>query len=207
MTDRLAQLEARAAMLNIEIAKLRAEKPAAPPPPKDEGVRILQVLDETSALPNLREMKRLFAAVKALSPWPQALVDRFDENRPFRAFSSTFRWLANKPRTEFPNPKFALNYWLDDCRGWLRARNCVASDLDANALVLACFAAADVCFVPANAQLGHTWELGLAEHGGRKASLDAWRRVMTEGASAILPPSAPARRDAPPSPVRIVSGY
>ena len=41
-TDRLAQLEAQAASLNAEIAKLRAERPAAPPPspPRAEGVRM-----------------------------------------------------------------------------------------------------------------------------------------------------------------------
>jgi hypothetical protein len=51
--------------------------------------------------------------------------------------------------------------------------------------------------------LGHTWELGLAEHTGRKAS-DAWRNVMTSGA--ILSPLQPARRMAPPSPVRVIAG-
>jgi hypothetical protein len=106
MTDRLAQLEQQAAAITAEIAALKSGKAAPPPqPPKDEGVRILQVLDERSDLPNLREMERLYAAVRNLSPWPQALVDKFDENRPFRAFSSTFRWLLNKPRADQPNPK------------------------------------------------------------------------------------------------------
>jgi hypothetical protein len=77
MTDRLQQLEQQAAAITAEIAKLKAERP--PPPVKDEGVRILQLLDERRDLPSLREMERLFTVVKPHSPWPQALNDRFDE--------------------------------------------------------------------------------------------------------------------------------
>ena len=65
----------------------------------------------------------------------------------------------------------------------------IAGDIDASTLILAVYAAGDVHFTPGNGQLGHTWELALAEHAGRKAAPDAWRRVMTSGASAILPPS------------------
>lgn len=209
MTDssRIAALEQKIAEATAELQALKAGTPApAPRVVEDEGVRITAVLEERGDLPNLREMEKLFTSVKALSPWPSALVDRFDEHRPFRAFSATFRWLANKGRTEFPNPKFALNYWLDDCRAWLRARNCVASDVDANALILATYAQGDVRYVPANGMLGNVWELALAEHVGRKASPDAWRVVMAGGASAILPPSSPARRMPEPSRVRIVGG-
>jgi hypothetical protein len=80
-------------------------------------------------------------------------------------------------RTERPNGKVALSYWLDTCWMWLRARNCVASDLDASALVLACYAAGDVVYSPADAALGNVWELGLVEYGGKPASPDAWRGV------------------------------
>jgi hypothetical protein len=121
--------------------------------------------------------------VRNLSPWPQTLVDRFDDNRPFRGFSSAFRWLANVPRTDRPNGKVALSYWMDVCRGWLRARNSVASDLDANALILAVLASGDVAYCPANHQLGAVWELGLVEFGGRPASPDGWKRILREGAS------------------------
>lgn len=53
MTDRLAELEAKAVALNAEIAALKAGNAApAPPPPKDE-VRIVPILTEPSGLPNL----------------------------------------------------------------------------------------------------------------------------------------------------------
>jgi hypothetical protein len=207
MTDRLAELEAQAATLAAEIAKLKAEQPAPPTPVKDEGVRILQINNEiTAGMPTLREMEKLYGVVRNLSPWPSALTDKFDENRPFRGFSSAFRWVMNVPRADRPNGKVALSYWLDVARGFLRARNSVASDLDVNGLILACYACGDVKYCPADSQLGVTWEIGLVEFGGKPASPDAWRRVLTGGASAVLPPSAPARRMAPMANVRIVGG-
>ena len=205
MTDRLAQLEAQAASLNAEIAKLKAERPAPPPLVKDE-VRIVPLLAEPSSLPNLKEMEKLFNCVKSLSPWPEALHDRYDETRPLRGFGSAFRWVQSMPRSDRPNGKVALSFWTDCCKNWLRDRNCMTSDLSVNGLVLACFAAGDVCYCPANFQLGVLWEVGLLEYGGRAASPDAWRKIMREGASAVLPPSAPARRMAPPSPARVIVG-
>jgi hypothetical protein len=207
MTDRLAELEAKAFALNAEIAALKAGRTAPPPPVRDEGVvRVVPLLIERNDMPTLREMEKLYSAVKALSPWPQTLVDRFDDSRPFRGFASCFRWLANMPRADRPNGKVALSYWMDVCRGWLRARNSVASDLDANALVLAVLASGDVPYCPANAQLGVTWEIALLEYGGKPANADAWRRVLKEGASAVLPPSSPARRLPVATAVRIYGG-
>jgi hypothetical protein len=195
MSDRLAALEAQAAALAAEIAALKAGRTAPPPPVKDvREVSVTVVLDERGDGPSLKEMEKLFAVVKALAPWPEALRDRYDDSRPFRAFSSCFRWLANKGRTEFPNPKFALGFWLDDARAWLRARNSVASDLDANALILAVYAQGDIGFCPARPELGHTWELALAEHAGRSADVAGWRRILAGGAAAVRPPSSPARR-------------
>jgi hypothetical protein len=163
MTDaRIAALEAKINAAQAEIAEIKAGRLAPPPPPRDE-VRVLQVLDERTDLPNLKEMQRLFSIVKPHSPWPQALVDKYDENRPFRAFSMAFRWVQNMGRTKRPNGKVALSYWLDTCWMWLRARNCVASDVDANALILAVYAAGDVHFTPANATAGDVWEIALVE--------------------------------------------
>jgi hypothetical protein len=206
MTDRLQQLEQQAAALSAEIAALKAGRTAPLPPPReDEGVRVLQLNNEiTSGLPDLKQMQRLFSIVKPHSPWPSALADRFDSDRPFRAFGSAFRWAANMRRIPQPDSKRALSYWCDGCRLWLRDRNCVASDLDANALVLSILAQGDVVYTPADPARGWVWELGLIEFGGRPANADAWRAVMSSGT--ILAPSQPARRMPPPSPVRIYGG-
>jgi hypothetical protein len=204
--DPVAKLEAIIATAQAELAALKAQRPVPPTrPPRDEGPRVVILNDErTDGLPNLKEMEKLYAAVKSMAPWP--LNDKYDEHKPFRGFCACFRWIANKHRTEFPNPKFALSFWLDNCKTWLRERNGMANDVSANELILAVFAFGDVRYVPANAQLGLTWELALAEYIGRPASPDAWQMVMKNGASAILPPSSPARRMPPLSPVRIYGG-
>jgi hypothetical protein len=161
-------------------------------------------LTERADGPDLKQMQKLFDIVRPLAPWP--LNNKYDEQRPFRGFASAFRWVQNVGRTPQPNGKVALSFWVDTCRLWLRARNCVASDLDANALVLACLASGDVVYTPADAGRGWVWELGLLEYGGGPANTDAWRTVLNGGA--IRSPSAPARRDPPPSGVRItVGGY
>jgi hypothetical protein len=90
---------------------------------------------------------------------------------------------------------------------WLRARNAMTRDVTGASFVAAVMAAGDVLFVPHNGTLGHVWEFGLVlpdQGGGKPANADAWRRVLATGA--ILPPSAPARRMAPPSPVRVIVG-
>jgi hypothetical protein len=142
--------------------------------------------------------------VKHLAPWP--LKNKYDEDKPFRGFTSCFRWISNKGRVEQPNPRFALSFWLDQCKNWTKDRDSMISDISGNELILAVYAAGDVKFCAANAQLGIVWELALSEHSGRPAS-DAWRKILREGASAVLPPSAPARRSPAPSQVRVTVGY
>jgi hypothetical protein len=205
MTDRIGALELQINALNAELQALKVGKPAPVPAVRDEGARVVPLLTErTDGLPSLKEMTRLYEIVKHLAPWP--LDVRYDADRPLRGFISCFRWLANKNRMPQPNPKFALSFWADDCKNWLRDRSSMVSDISTTTLVLAVYAAGDICYTPANSALGHTWEIGVSEHAGRPADPTAWRRVLTGGAAAIRPPSSPARRMAAPSPVRIYGG-
>jgi hypothetical protein len=217
--NRIAELEAKLNAAQAELQALKSGKSgkvdmdampssqALTTAPEKRDVSVTAVLNERTDLPNLRELEKLYAAVRHLSPWPEALHDRYDDGRPFRGFSSAFRWVQNMPRADRPNGRVALSYWQDVASHWLRARNAMTSDPGVNSLVLACLAAGDVVYCPANAQLGVTWELGLLEFGGKPASPDAWRRVMAGGAASILPPSSPARRTPPLSPVRVTVGY
>jgi hypothetical protein len=208
MTDKLAELEAKAAALAAEIATLKAGQPGpAPRPPRDErSVSVVPIFDErVEGMPTLKDLQRLFEIVRPLAPWP--LQVQYDEHKPFRGFCSCFRWLANKGRIEQPNPKFALSFWIDQCKGWSRDRNSIANDVDAPTMILAAYAQGDLRYCPANAALGHTWELALSEYAGRPASPDSWKRVLAGGAASILPPSAPAHRMPAPSGVRVVVGY
>lgn len=190
-TDRIAMLEAQAAALAAEIAALKAGKAAkpAPQPIEEGGIRVVELLTETSALPTHAEMKKLFATVRNFSPGK--LDDKYDPDKPFRGFCAAFRWLANQGRTELPNKKYAISYWLDCCHTWLRQRDVIANDVGGNELVLAVLAAGDVCYVRGDLSVGCVWELGLHEYykRGRPAS-DAWRNVMATGN--VLTPTRPA---------------
>jgi hypothetical protein len=80
-----------------------------------QGVRSPMSTDVAAALGGAASRMILFEAVKHLAPWP--LNDKYDADRPFRRFSCCVRWLANKGRTNQLNPRFALSFWLDQCRG------------------------------------------------------------------------------------------
>jgi hypothetical protein len=204
--DRLAQLEAQAASLQAEIAALKAAQPGpAPRPPRDEGVRIVPVLAErTDGMPNLAELKNLYAAVRNLVPEAK----HHDPDAGFGGFCGAYRFVCNCRRIAVPNAKVSITWWLDSMTDWLRQRGAVARDATGASFVAAVYAAGDVLFVPHNSTLGTVWEFALVPPGqsGGKPASDAWRRVLREGASAILSPSAPVRRIEPVSPVRIHGG-
>jgi hypothetical protein len=96
-SDRIVALEAKLNAAQRELAALKggkggsADLDAVPVSmaftnvvPEKREVNITAVLNERTDLPTLREMERLFGAVKALSPWPSALIDRYDDTRPLR---------------------------------------------------------------------------------------------------------------------------
>jgi hypothetical protein len=208
MIDRLAQLEQQAASLAAEIAALKAAQHGpAPRPPKDEGVRVTELLTErTEGAPNLADLRKLYTAVRNLVPEAQ----HHDPDAGFRGFAGAYRFVSNCPRLPAPNSRVALSWWLEGMTAWLRQRDAVARDVTGASFVAAIYASGDICYVPHNGALGTVWEFSLlppGQSGGKPASPDAWRRVLREGASAILPPSAPARRMPPPSNVRIFGGY
>jgi hypothetical protein len=199
--DRLAQLEAQAAALQAEIAALKghAPKPAAPPE-KPRGTTVRELLTERSDGPSLVEARKLFQIVKPYAPWP--LADRYDEDRPFRAFSAAFRWVQNTGRQDTPNSKVNLSFWLDSARQWLRQRNAVGGEVDANSIIMAVMASGDVVFQRADMSQGRTWEIGLVLHGGRPASADTWRQVLSTGT--IRPSVHSARALQEHMPVRVL---
>jgi hypothetical protein len=202
VTDRLAALEAQAAALNSEIAKLRAERPAPPPPVKDvREVSVTAVLDERTDLPDLKQLAKLFDVVRNLVPE----VRSYDPDAALRGFAGAFRYVSNCGRLAAPNAKLGLGYWCDDMKAWLRARNAMTIDVSGASFIAAVLASGDILYVPHNSDLGHVWEFGIVPpgHGGGKPTSDAWKRVL-EGS--VLAPSTPARRMAPPSQVRVVVG-
>jgi hypothetical protein len=201
MTDRLAELEAKAFALNAEIAKLKAGRPAQPPPPKDEGVRVLHLLDERTDLPNLAELKKLHSAVRNLVPETKS----HDPDAGFRGFCGAYRFVSNCGRIAVPNAKVSLTWWCDVMVDWLRQRSAMTLDITGASFIAAVLASGDILYVPHDSNLGHVWEFGIAPpgHGGGKPASDAWKRVL-EGS--VLAPSRPSLRMAPPSPARVYGG-
>jgi hypothetical protein len=209
MKDRISRLEAQAAALNAEIAALKAGKPAPPPAPVKElrEVSITELHTERAGGPNLAELKKLYAAVRNLVPEAK----HHDPDAGFRGFCGAYRFVSNCGRVAAPNAKVSISWWLDNMIDWLRQRGAVALDATGASFVAAVYAAGDVLFVPHNGTLGTVWEFGLVLPGqsggsGGKPASDAWRRILRDGASAVLPSSVPVRRIEAPSQVRIYGG-
>jgi hypothetical protein len=209
MTDRLAELEAQAAALAAEIAALRAAQPAPTPTPQPRDERSFSVtpllVEITSGLPNLAEFKKLYAVVKNLVPETK----HHDPDAGFRGFCGAYRFVSNCGRVAVPNAKVSISWWLDTMINWLRQRGAVARDVSGASFVAAIYASGDICYVPHSGANGTVWEFAIVppdQIGAKPASPDSWKRILREGASAILPPSAPARRMPEPSNVRIYGG-
>jgi hypothetical protein len=201
--NRLVELEAMAASLAAEIAALKAGRAAPPPQPPRDEVRVVELHNERlDGMPNLAELKKLYAVVKNLVPE----VKSHDPDAGFRGFAGAYRFVSNCPRLPAPNSRVALSWWLEGMTAWMRARNAMTRDITGSSFIAAVMANGDVLYTPHNGTLGHVWEFGLVlpgQSGGKPAS-DAWRRVLD---GSVLAPSQPARRMAPPSPVRVVVGW
>jgi hypothetical protein len=203
--DRIAALERQINAAQVELQALKAGKTAPRPPVKDvREVSVTAVLDERTDLPDLKQLAKLFDVVRNLVPE----VRSYDRDAALRGFAGAFRYVSNCGRLAAPNGKLGLGYFMDDMKQWLRHRNAMTIDVTGSSFLGAVLASGDICFVPHNSMLGHVFEVGLQPpfHGGKPANADGWKRILREGASAVLPPSAPARRMAAPSPVRIYGG-
>jgi hypothetical protein len=191
MTDnnRIAELEAKAAVLNAEIAALKAGKPAPQQQQPRDEVRIIELNTERSSdgMPSLDQMRRLFDIVRHRVPEQKS----HDPDRPFRGFLAAYRYVANCGRIAAPNSKLGLGYWMDDLKQWLHQRDAMTLDVTGSSFIAAVLASGDISFVPHDSMRGFVWEFGIVppNHGGKPAS-DAWKRVL-EGS--VLAPSAPAR--------------
>jgi hypothetical protein len=184
--DRLAELEAQAATLNIEIAKLRAAKPTPPPrPPKDEGVRVFQFVEPSNFVrPTEKELTRLYDIV--LAKYPQ-LASRArpasrwaaDEAREyFEGFVWSFERLGFIGRTAMPDTKkHYVNFWVTETQDWLRLHRPAHRGNIGAGFLAAVVAHGDIPFIVGNSAQGIVWSVGLTTFGGAKAT-DAWRRVL-----------------------------
>jgi hypothetical protein len=200
--DRIAALETKIAEAQAELAALKGARVASPPQPPRNEVRVVELHNERlDGMPSLAELKKLYNAV--LHRVPEARS--YDPDAGFRGFLAAFRYVSNCGRIAAPNAKLGIGYWLDDMKGWLRQRDSLTLDVTGSSFLAAIFAAGDIQYVPHDSMMGYVWEFSLVppNHGGKPADASGWRRVLD---GSIMPPSAPARRMAAPSNVRVYGG-
>jgi hypothetical protein len=197
MTDaRIASLEQKISEMQVELAALKGNAAPQPQPPRDEGTRVVALNDERRDLPNLEQLRKLYAVVRHRVPEQKSR----EPDAAFRGFAGAFRYVSNCPRLAAPNNKYSLGWWFDDMTHWLRQRDAMTLDITPSSFIAAALACGDVHFVEHDPSLGHVWEFAIAppNYGGKRAASDGWKRVL-EGS--VLAPSQPARQ------VKIVSGY
>jgi hypothetical protein len=198
MTDRLAELEAQAATLNIEIAKLRAERPAPPPtqPPKDEGPRIVLLEERTTFVrPTLGDLRKLYGIVCNKYPqfrprWSPARFADQDEDEFFAGFEWSFERLGNLGRLGAPDTRRYVNHWVEETKDWLRLHRPAHRGNIGAGFLAAVLAHGDIAYTVGDADRGVVWSIGVTPYGGKLAS-DAWKLVLD---GKLLAPVAPERR-------------
>jgi len=178
----LAERDEHISRLKREIARLETERDSRP-----VGM-VRETQTSRFVMPSADELRTLARFVRARFPafGPHA---RQSEDDYAREFAAAFRALAYLNRIETPDRKKALSYWIDVCRGWLRARN-----MDDVSITTAPFMAAVIAHdIPWSTDRS----LGLAEGVGRPCT-NAWLRVLETGELREPIAAAEAPRDARP---------
>jgi hypothetical protein len=123
-------------------------------------------------------MKRLFAIARPYVPGAER-VDPDDPDRLLRGFAVCFRRIVNLGRSPTPNGKYALSWWCDEARTWLRARDVIASDVSGIAYMAAVIAQGDVVWVEHDVNRGQLFEAGLLPTAVSRPAMpgsESWKR-------------------------------
>lgn len=189
--DRIAVLEKELSELKKQVGRPGRDDPLPSVKAFEEprGVQVRELLVERPDLPSLAELKKLLTIVRPHVPGADR-IDRDDPDRLLRGFSTCFRRIANLGRSPTPNGKYALTWWVDECKTWLRARNAIGGDVTGAAYIAAVLAQGDVVWVEHDLYRGQLFEAGLLPYGGKPGG-DAWKRVLESGN--ILPALRPVR--------------
>jgi hypothetical protein len=205
--------------LQAQITELKARFDAkdAPPAPvkiavkplEDEGTRVSYPTPRSAfIMPSGSELKQLcdvvFAKVPKLNQ-ADGLVFRgtTEENNAeyFRQFCASFRALGALHRSEKPDRKRYLSYWIDACEDLLKSMG-NSTTLSGLPFLAAALSHGDIAYAGLFTE-GCVPELGLNAYRMGKPPGDAWKRVLSTGhvLPMILPP---ASRNYAPPPFQIV---
>jgi hypothetical protein len=193
---RCLALEEESAALKKKLAVLEAN--VAPPPApiskiEPEGVRISYPVEAPPfTMPTDEEFDGLQEVV--LGKYPQLAPAEHAAYEFSSDFRRAFRYVAAIKRSDKPNGKYGLGWWIDYVATTYRE-----GFVRGGPFIAAVIAQGDVAFVVDDGPRGHTWEFGLVLGAGRKG-IDAWRNVL---AGKLLPPATPDRPSYPKAPVEI----
>jgi hypothetical protein len=194
------------AVLQAQVAELKSrldakDAPPAPvkippkPPVEAEGAQIFYPPQRSNfVMPSTNELRRLRDIVFMKFPRlnvTDGMVFRGDneqnEAEYFRQFCASFRALGALHRTEKPDRKRYVSYWIDHCEAWLKTVGAPTS-ITGLPFLAAALSHGDVPFAGLFSD-GCVPELGLNAFGIGKPPRDAWRQVLATGR--ILPMIAP----------------
>jgi hypothetical protein len=191
------------ALLKSQIAELKSRFDAkdAPPvkiatkPVEPEGTQIFYPAPVSSfTMPSPAELSQLRDIVFAKYPRlnvTEGMVFRGDneanEAEYFKQFCASFRALGAMHRTERPDKKHYISFWMDLASDWLKTVR-DSTSISGLPFIAAVLAHGDICYSGLFVD-GATFEVGLNAYRMGKPPGDAWKKVLATGR--IVPMIAP----------------
>lgn len=206
MSARIDDLHARVERLEQDKREVVDKSVAVVTAPRQEDnrLRVVQLQTTTAGfvMPSMEELRKLFDIVISRYPHlrPQPYRDRFRHDADpdgFLSFCAFFFRIGHLKRTEQPNTKRAIGWWINEAEQFLSTAAGQKPE-KGDAFVVAVIAHGDVGFIPYDGTVGQLWEFCLDPHSGRSAT-DEWRKVL----AGELPTPMRSRYGAP-APVRTV---
>jgi hypothetical protein len=196
------------AVLQAQVAELKSRldaKDAPPAPAKivtkprdEEGTTVsFPVPHSAFIMPSQDELRRLRDIVFANYPKlnvTEGLVFRGDneqnEAEYFRQFCASFRALGAMHRTEAPDRKRYISFWIDHCEGWLKTMG-NSTTITGLPFLAAALSHGDIVYAGLFTD-GCVPELGLNAYRIGRPPSDAYRSVLSTGRvlAMIAPPSS-----------------
>jgi hypothetical protein len=200
--DEITALRAQVTELTRRLDAKDAPPPPAkmvqPKPVKVEGAQIFYPAPVSNfVMPSTDELHRLRDIVAAKIPRlnvTEGLVFRGDveqnETEYFRQFCASFRALGALHRSEKPDRKRYLSYWIDACEDLLKSMG-NSTTLSGLPFLAAALSHGDIAYAGLFAE-GCVPELGLNAYRIGKPPRDAWKQVLSTGRilAMVLPPAS-----------------
>lgn len=158
-------------LLTAQLDELRPPPPSKPPPEPRRVTITSQPPQMPFDFPTDTELDALNAVIAKRYP---RIAYAPDDQVARRRFANAFLYMFFARRADRPNHKYAVSFWADSAKHWLRGQS-LASDVSDNALLAAAVAHGVPYTAPPYASLG----LLRAEYD--RACEPAWRQTLASG--------------------------